>query len=139
MCKIIFLTTMLLYSIVVFSQNKKKLAIKNIDSCCILEKMVKKNWNYQKKGNYFKDTLGMFYFSELYPAFTKCLINKTKREIIKLLGKPSNYKSKDIGYYYYYCLSPNENPNCCHDFLNVTFDNKWRVKFAGMSECRSSH
>ena len=129
MYKIIFLTTMLLLSIVVFSQNKNK-EKQTLDSCCILKKLVKKNWIYQKKGNYFKDTLGMFYHSELYPAFTKCLINKSKKEIIKLLGKPSHYNSKDLSFYFKYCLSPNNKQNCCYDFLNITFDNKWRVKEA---------
>ncbi len=136
MYKIIFLTTMLLLSIVVFSQNKKE---QNIDSCCILKKLVEKNWTYQKKGNYFKDSLGMFYNSELYPAFTKCLYGKSKKDIIKLLGKPSNYKNRAAKYSFYYCISPNKNPNCCYDFLNIKFDNKWRVKEALMMGCNSSH
>lgn len=106
-----------------------------IDSCKILKKLVSKKWTYQKKGNYFVDSLNLFYHSHLHPAFINCLINKNKSEIIKLLGKPSNYSSSTN--VFNYCMSPNTNPECCYVSLMIKFNNKGTVKSADISGCET--
>jgi hypothetical protein len=130
---------MLLFSIVVFSQNKKKLAIKNIDSCYVLKNLVKKTWTYNKTKDFFKDSLGIFYNIGLYPAFTDCLINNSKKEIINLLGRPSNFYSNNRHHYFMFYLNPHDSLVRSYDFLEIIFDNKWRVKEVLKGECNSSH
>ncbi len=141
MYKITFL--FLLISSFAFAQNKGK-AInyskeknKN-DSCSILLNHFSKNWKYNKKGNFFVDSLKLMYDTAFYAAFTKCLINKDKKFVLKLLGKPNNFGDSNNRYFYYYCTStPYNGPNCCEEFLTIELTKKCLVKRVSLANCRS--
>ncbi len=104
---------------------------KKSDSCSILLNHFSKNWYYNKERKIYVDSLKLMYDTAFYSAFTKCLINKDKKFIFKLLGKPTNFGDTNNKYFYCYCTTiPFRGPNCCEEFLTIQLNKKWLVKMS---------
>ncbi len=74
-----------------------------------------------------------------YSAFTKCLINKNKKFILKLLGKPTNYNDTNSKYTYTYCTTPPYYvPKCCEEYLTIKLNKKWLVKKVLLANCSTN-
>lgn len=138
---LLILLALLLLSVVTFAQVNNtsdfvNSQVKQVDSCLIFEKLLKKEWIYVKKGNYFIDSSGILRNKHLYPAFKNCLLNKSRKNILKLLKYPSNSGLKSDTYIY--CLSSNNDPSCCYEALYIRFNKRGKVISSDIFGCELS-
>lgn len=100
-----------------------------------LKIFVKDRWEYNKEGNYYEEGKGLI---GLTGTYRQCVETMSKKQIMKIFGKPSEIDTEKEMLIYYEMSDCNKNSEFCTKLYFMFQDNKVK-KFRFTIATSSSH